>query len=79
MRSRAFVAGFVFTLALGVTVAGRAGLGAPEFLRVSFCTFCPEASCASVTSGSSPIAFALPAWHCPDSCYPVAPLHLRKW
>ncbi len=31
----------------------------------------PEGSCASVTSGSSRIAFALPAWHYPDNCYPA--------
>src|SRR5208337_2367965 len=33
----------------------------------------PEDSCASVTSGFSPIAFVLPAWLYPDNCSPAVP------
>jgi len=44
----------------------------------SFCTCSPEGSYASVTSDSSPIAFALPAWYYPGNCYPAVLLSLPK-
>src|SRR6266699_5994860 len=57
---------------------GRMTLAPQSSYGASFCTYFPEGSCASVTSGSSPIAIALPAWHYPDNCYPATPLRLPK-
>jgi len=58
---------------------GKMTLVATEFLRRFFLHVLPrEDSCASVTSGSSPIAFAPPAWHYPDNCCPVAPPPLSR-
>jgi hypothetical protein len=57
---------------------GKMTLAATEFLRRFFLHVLPEDSSASVTSGFSPIAFVLPAWHYPDNCYPVTPQRLPQ-
>jgi predicted RNA-binding Zn-ribbon protein involved in translation (DUF1610 family) len=57
---------------------GKMTLWPPSSCGASFCTCSPEASCASVTSDSSPIAFALLAWHYPDNCCPAVPPRRSK-
>src|SRR3989454_4009784 len=47
--------------------------------RHQLCCAGPTVARAFVTSGSSRIAFALPAWHYPNNCCPATPLRLLKW